>query len=219
MSMIRLLKDQIFEAIGVYKFKIIIGIAVITGIIIGVSYIRIKSETKANQAWTRLWDINRNLMVASRINPEEKKKAISTAIAGYNYIIDDLSSGNVTPWALYQLGNAYYELGDFDQAIKIYQRFLQSYQNHHLVSFVRLAIGYAYEEKGMFLDAVEQYKAIKDTMTPFLTAQKNLDIGRCYERLGSIQYAIEAYNNALALENNPTDNWVRIAQQRLDALR
>lgn len=219
MSRIKELWWQIDEALVAHKVKIIIAIPAIIGIILGVTYIKVRTKNQTEQAWTQLWDVTRDLLLSKRIGSKEKDKAMAKAISGYNYIINNLSSGDVAPLALHQLGSAYYEAGNLDEAIRTYQQFLNTYGNHYLAQFGRQSIGYVYEDQGLFNEAIEQFKKIDDSDSPFLVAQKNLDIARCYERLGSTQSAIDAYNTVLELESDPDSNWVRIAQYRLDVLR
>lgn len=215
MSRVTEIKRQIYNILDRYKIVIIITVPAIIGLVVGVTFLKTRTENETKKAWTKLWEVSRNQMIAGGSTPEDKQKSISTAIKEYNYIINDMSSGNVSDWALFQLGNTYYESGNYDETIRTYKRFLQENRDHYLTPFVEQLTGYAYEQKGQFQDAIEQFKKIDSEI---LLTQKNLDIGRCYEKLGLTQLAIDAYNKVIELEGND-NNWVGIAQYRIDALK
>lgn len=209
------IRRQVFNIFDRYKIIIFITIPVIVGLTVGITFLQTRAESKGKKAWTKLWEVSRNQMIASSSTAEDKEKSLSTAIKEYNYIINDISSANVSPWALFQLANTYYESEDYDEAIRIYKRFLNESHDHYLAPFAEQSIGYSYEQKGQFQEAIEQFKKIDSEI---LQTQINLDIGRCYEKLGLTQPAIDAYNKVIELEGN-NNNLVRIAQYRIDALK
>ena len=49
---------------------------------------------------------------------------------------------------------------------------------------------------------------------PFIKTQRALDMGRCYEKLGSIEMAKKAYNEVIEL--SPGIDAARLAQYRLE---
>ncbi|MGR3221017.1 MAG: tetratricopeptide repeat protein [Candidatus Anammoxibacter sp.] len=208
-------RRQVFGVLNRYKLIIFIAVPVIIGIAVGITFLKTGVDKKTEKAWTKLWEVSRNQTIAANTNPEDKEKTTARAINEYNYIINDMSVVSVLPWVLFQLGNTYYEAGDYDKALNTYKRFLDEDDDHYMAPFAKQSIGYAYEQKGRYQDAIDQFKKIDSEI---LLTQKNLDIGRCYEQLGLTQPAIDAYNKVVELEND-NNSWVRIAQYRIDALQ
>ncbi len=209
-------RRQIFNTLNEYKIIIAIAIPAMIGIAVGVTFLMTSSQRKTEKAWSKLWLAAQEQEITIKTKPEEKDKAISKAIKEYNNVINNMDAGNVTPWALYQLGNTYYSTGQYEEAIKTYTQFLSGYKSHYVAPFVKQSIAYAHEERGEFQKAIDQ---LKDITRDVLSTQNNLDLGRCYEKLGMTQPAIEAYNKVLELETDEKNEWVKLAQYRLDVLK
>lgn len=209
-------RRRVFEVLNRYRIVILAAVPAIIGLTVGIVYLQTSSKRQVDKVWNKMWEVGRNRTMSSGSGAEdERAKAVTRAINEYNYIMDEMSPGDVAPWVLFQLGNTYYESGDYDGALDAYGRFLKDDRNHYLAPFVTQLVGYAYEEKGQFQDAIDQFKKITlGVMLP----QKGLDIGRCYEKLGMRQPAIDAYSKVIELEGTE-NNWVSIAQYRIDALK
>ena len=208
-------RRQVFDTLNKYKTIIIIAIPAIIGIVVGISFFKTSTNNKEKLAWAKLWNTSRNQMNITGSTPEEEAESRSKAIKEYNSIINDMEAENVSSWALYQLGNTHFDSKNYDEAITIFEQFLKGDNDHYFAPFVIQSIGYAYEQKGQFQKAIDYYNKINlDILIP----QKNLDIGRCYENLGLTEPAIDAYNKVIELEEKD-NNWVRIAQYRIDALK
>lgn len=205
------------ETFNKYKLVVFIAVPIIIGISIGVSLFLTKTDTRAQRAWTKFWQANARQAEANFTNAVDKKEVVSSAIKEYNYLIsdNDVSSEKVTPWVMLQLGNTHFESSNFDDALSVYNQFLEKYRNHYFTPFVKQSIGYVYEEKKEYQKAIDQFNQID---LEILQSQLNLDIGRCYEKLGLAQQAIAAYNKVIESEGGE-NNWTMLAQYRLDALK
>ena len=67
-----------------------------------------------------LWKINNDLAASAQRQDKEGKErfaALNTAADAYKYIRDNMSSSSAMPWVLFQLGNIYYSLNNYDEAI------------------------------------------------------------------------------------------------------
>ncbi|KKO18167.1 MAG: hypothetical protein DCC43_14560 [Candidatus Brocadia sp.] len=206
----RLNKYKIYIAIGV-------GIAIAAGG--GSAFFVIQKAKKDDFAWKNFWRINNDLATAVQQGKGEKEKtaALGTTAEAFKYMRDNLSSSSAVPWVVFQLGNVYYRLKNYDEAIRAYQDFLARHSGHSLAPIVRQSLGYAYEEKGLFQEAVQQFEYLSTHGQNFLVAQGNWDAGRCYEKLGLTSDAIRSYSKTIEL--SPKSNWASMAQYRLSAIR
>ncbi len=210
---------NVLRTLNKYKVFIAIGVGVAIAAGAGAAFFVTKRAHKNEFAWQNLWRIDSDLAMAVQQGKEEKDRtaAMSTAADAYKYIEDNMSSSSATPWAVFELGNVYYNLKNYDGAIRAYNDFLSRYGEHTLVLMVKQSLGYTYEEKGLFQEAIKQFEDIAVAGNNFLVAQGSLDAGRCYEKLGQTNDAIRAYTKAIEL--SPNSNWATMAQYRLSVIR
>ena len=95
-------------------------------------------------------------------------------------------------------GNIHLRLGEFEEAIKAYQSFLQKGGGEKLYrSFALEGLGYAYEGKKDDEKALMTFQQIVEMGEGFQLANAYLNIGRCEEKLGKNKEALENYKNFL----------------------
>lgn len=203
------------------KYKSIIGIGVGVAIALGAGFVFFVTEkTRKNEtAWQNLWKINSDLNTSLQQAKDEKDRnaALVTAAGAYQYVKDNVSSSGATPWALFQSGNIYYNLKNYDEAIRQYKEFLVNYAGHPLAPVVKQSLGYSYEEKGLFQEAIKLFEEISSSGNHLFTAQEGWDAGRCYEKLGQTNDAIRSYTKTLEL--SPYSLWATMSQYRLSVIR
>jgi tetratricopeptide (TPR) repeat protein len=91
-------------------------------------------------------------------------------------------------------GNIHLRLGEFEEATKSYQTFLQKGGKEKLYrTFALEGLGYSYEGKKDYEKALQAYQKILEEGESFQLANAYLDIGRCYEKLGKNKEALENY--------------------------
>jgi tetratricopeptide (TPR) repeat protein len=95
-------------------------------------------------------------------------------------------------------GNIHLRLGEFEEAIKTYQAFLQKGGSEKLYRLFALeGLGYAYEGKKDYEKALTTFQKIVEMGEGFQLANAYLNIGRCEEKLGKNKEALENYKNFL----------------------
>ena len=210
---------NILKVLNKYKVIIGIGIGAAIGIGVGTSFLVTGMARKTETVWQSIWKINNDLATAAQRGKEEKDRnaALATAADAYKYLRENASSSNATPWILFQMGNIYYSLKNYDEAIRAYNDFLNKCGGHLLVPIVKQSLGYAYEEKGLFQEAVRLFEEDASANAGLFAAQKGWDAGRCYEKLGQTNDAIRSYTRAI--EFSPNSNWATLSQYRLSAIR
>lgn len=212
-------KSDILGVLNKYKFFIGIGIAVAVSIAVGtVTFVKAKSR-KDETAWQSMWRINSDLAKSAQAGKTEKDKneALDNAIESFEYIEEALASSGTMPWLLFQKGNVYYELKKYDEAIRTYNDFLQRYSGHSIAFLVKQSLGYAYEEKGLFEEASNQFNDNLLSNKAFLLAQQGWDAGRCYDKSGQKENAIRNYNKAVEAE--PDSIWASLSRYRLSVIK
>jgi tetratricopeptide (TPR) repeat protein len=107
------------------------------------------------------------------------------------------SSGKLS--ILYK-GNIHLRLGEFEEAIKAYESFLQKGGKEKLYrSLATEGLGYSFEGKKDYEKAVNAFQKVIDLGESFQLGNAYLGMGRCYEKLGKNKEAIENYKNFLKI--------------------
>ncbi len=107
------------------------------------------------------------------------------------------SSGKLS--LLYK-GNLHLKLGEFDEAIKAYETFLQKAGKEKLYRLLAMeGLGYAHEGKHEYEKAVEAYERMLEMGEGLQVANAYLSKGRCYEKLDKKKEALESYKSFLKL--------------------
>ena len=109
-------------------------------------------------------------------------------------------------------GNLHLRLGEFEEAIKSYDAFLQKAGEEKLYRIFALeGLGYSYEGKKDHGKALSAYQKIGEMGETFESANAYLGMGRCYEKLGKNKEAIENYKNfvKIAKKSNETNAVLR----------
>jgi tetratricopeptide (TPR) repeat protein len=97
------------------------------------------------------------------------------------------------------LGQRQYEDGDHDAAIETYKVYLKrGNRKPELTAMAWNGLAYCYEAKEDFAEAATWYEKLSHTSMTHLRGWAYLGMARCYEKLGEIRKATDAYNTLLA---------------------
>jgi tetratricopeptide (TPR) repeat protein len=97
-------------------------------------------------------------------------------------------------FSLLYKGNTHLRLGEFDEAIKAFQGFLQKAGKENLYRYFAMeGLGYAYEGKKDYEKALDAYQKILEMSKTFQFAGAYLNMGRCYEKFGRKKEALDNY--------------------------
>ncbi len=202
-----------------YKGIIGIGVGVAIAIGVGVTFLVSSKSRSTDEAWQGVSKVNGDLVASVRQHAKDetsRNAALSKAAEAYKSLKATNPSPGVMPWILFQLGNISYSLRNYDDAIREYNAFLDGYSGHPLAPIIRQSLGYAYEEKGLFQEAIKQFEGAS-TANSSLLAQEGWDSGRCYEKTGQTNEAVRLYTRTVEL--SPNSNWAAMAQYRLSLIR
>ena len=114
----------------------------------------------------------------------------------FNEVITKFPRTSSGKLAILYKGNIHLRLGEFDEAIKAYENFLQKVGKGKLYrSFAMEGLGYSYEGKKDYEKAMNAYQKVVDVGESFQLANAYLGMGRCYEKMGKNKEALENYKN------------------------
>ena len=140
----------------------------------------------------------------------------SMATAKLEEVRQRYRSTTVATNALMDLGNIYFQEGDYQKAIICYTDFLQRTDvSHPLYDQALESLGETYEAKGSWQEALEVYQRLASEGASVYQAQAQLYLGRVYEAMGDKQKAMTHYDNYL--NENPAlifGQWIRVKLRR-----
>jgi len=112
----------------------------------------------------------------------------------FNEILTKFPRTSSGKFSLLYKGNIQLRLGEFEEATKSYQTFLQKGGKEKLYrTFAMEGLGYSYEGKKDYEKALQAYQKLLEEGENFQLANAYLDIGRCYEKLGKNKEALGNY--------------------------
>lgn len=150
-----------------------------------------KNEEEAYQKFSLAVEIYQMVSSPSREgSPSEYKNVLEK----FDEVITKFSRTFPGKTSFLYKGNIHLRLGEFEEATKSYQNFLQKAGKRKLYRlFAMEGLGYAYEGKKDYEKALQAYQKILEEGESFQLANAYLDMGRCYEKLGKKKEALENY--------------------------
>lgn len=136
----------------------------------------------------------------------ENKETINENIKIFNELIDKYPHSWSGRMAYYHLGNIDYQNGEYDRAIKSYEKFISKAGSDKTgVKFLALtSTGYAYEAKKDFKEALKYFEKAQETYKTGFEMIGLRNIARAYEELNNKEKALEYYKKALEKTTEPS---------------
>ena len=169
------------------------GIALLGLVVGGVVIVKAKKEARARSLYEEALSLYPTATIseasaleyaAVAAKLEEVKNIYASTAAGTNALVD--------------LGNVYFQSGDYDKAITSYTDFLRRTDaKNGLHALVLESLGESYEAKGSYEEALEVYQRLARESAPVYQTQAQLCLGRVYEALGDQNKAMNHYENYL----------------------
>jgi tetratricopeptide (TPR) repeat protein len=171
------------------------GIAAIV-IAVGIYLYWSNYQTSAMQIYTKA----QNNMLQSVYNPSVADDTMDI----FKELIDKYPYSWSARMAHYHLGNIYYNMGELDNAIDSYKKFISSVKSDEAgVKFLALtSLGYCYESRKDFKSALEYFEKAQTTKNVGFESMGYRNIARIYEQLNDKEKALENYKTALEKNND-----------------
>lgn len=127
----------------------------------------------------------------------------------------DFSSSHQADLALIQLGDLYYQLGQYDQAESAYQEFLKkiSEANALLKPFVLSSLAQVYEAQKKPEQAVATWSKILAMKEEAMKEEAYIGLGRLYQAQEKYEEAKKAYQDLV--DKFPSSRFIDLAQSEL----
>jgi len=193
-------KKRIFIFIALF-----LGIAVISTItfVVYSSSIKKKAYSFEKDAYTYYYNIN----FGNSLTEEERwRKSLEL----FQKAIEVKS----TPSALFYLGNCYFNLGDYDNAIKAYNEFIDKYEsNEEILPLVYQKLASAYTKKGKNDEAIKILDTLAEFKDGIFKDTALILVARHYELIGKPELALKKSRELV--KDFPFSPWAFEANARL----
>jgi tetratricopeptide (TPR) repeat protein len=190
--------DHAFRFISRHYRRIITG-SVILGVLLAAFFLfqkwEEKKEAEACQLFGTALEVHQTLDSPYREGSPADYKSL---IEKFDEVITKFPRTSSGKLSLLYKGNLHLKLGEFDEAIKAYDTFLQKAGKERLYRlFAMEGLGYAHEGKKEYEKAIEAYEKMLEMGEGLQVANAYLSKGRCYEKLGKKKEALESYKTFL----------------------
>ena len=190
------LSERAFHFITRYAKSIAIGGGIVLALLLFVFLFQKwdeKNEANAYQMFRVAVETYRTVSSPDREGSPQEYKTVLEKFDEVMAKFPRTSSGKIA--ILYE-GNIYLRLGEFENAVKAYEGSLQKIGKGKLYrSFAMNGLGYSYEGKKEYEKAANAYREVIRLGESFQLADAYLGLGRCYEKLGKTNEAVENYRN------------------------
>jgi len=146
-------------------------------------------------------------------SPQEYKNVIER----FNEVITKFPKTPGGKLAVLYKGNIHLRLGEFDEAIKAYESYLEKAGKEKLYrSFAMEGLGYSYEGKRDYEKAMNAFQKVIDLGVGFQLANAYLGLGRCCEKMGKTKEALENYKSFIKISQ--TSQMANIVLRKISSL-
>lgn len=186
--------EQAFIFVKGHLKKIATGGIVLFLILLSIFLFQKWEEKKEGDAYQKFDSAMEIYVTLNSPNREASISEYKNLLEKFDEVIKEFPRTSSGKFSLLYVGNIHLHLGEFDEAIKAYQAFLQKAGKEKLYRYFGMeGLGYAYEEKKDYEKALEAYQKILEIGDRFPMAEPYLEMGRCYEKLGKKKEALDNY--------------------------
>lgn len=206
--------EQIWLFLEQHRTALLIGIllVVLAGAAVGVVFwLEHRNAEQALALEARATDLYQGPTTGQR-QAEESEQKVGQAIELYQRIIDEYPRTASARRAMYLLGNAYMDQGEFDRAIQVYRDYLTTYPDQPLLlGLVYQRLGYAYSKSGDRDEASKAFAAVQDVPGALNKDLALLELGKLEEAQSRPEAALEHYERLVAqYPNSPLASEARL---------
>lgn len=208
-------KDRVSQFLSerekkILKISLISG-AVIVILVAGI-YTYINHANK--MAYSKYLEAKDLYVQAEAKEEGEKMKELKRATALFKEVIANKLFLGSKEEAFIYLINCLYELGDYDEDVKVIQNFEKRYPRSYFSPWMRLKMALIYEQMGKYKEAKDNYKIIREKYAQSSIAPEALlGEARCQEALGNKGEAIKIYQNLVS--RYPLSYQAKVAEAKL----
>jgi tetratricopeptide (TPR) repeat protein len=192
------LSQRVFLFITGHLKKVVTGGIVFLAILLLIIFFQMWEKQKEGEAFR---DFSLAMEIYQRAgsgSPEKLPMQNKDVLAKFDEVITKFPRTSSGKLSLLYKGNVYLRLGEFEEAAKAYQTFLEKAGKERIYRlFAMEGLGFAYQGKRDYENAVRTYQKILEMGDSAQMVDAYLNMGFCYEKLGKNKEALENYKQFL----------------------
>ncbi len=156
----------------------------------------------------------KNAFYNKDLTPEQRIQSLKDSINRFGGVAARFSGVPAYYDALFYQGHAFYELGDYNNAIKVYEKLADQNSSYYFIDFVLIDIGKCYEQLNNIQGALSSYQKVLDKYPKKAgAAYAMFNIAKIYELSNKIQESVKYYRQLT--QKYPNSVWSQQARKRL----
>ena len=176
--------------------SIAMGAGIILVLLLAIFFFQKWNKRNEGNAYQMLTSVIETYQMVSSPYREGSPQEYKNVLERFNEIIAKFPRTSSGKLAVLYKGNIHLRLGEFDEAIKAYEGYLEKAGKEKLYrAFAMEGLGYSYEGKRDYEKAIDAYQKLIDLREAFQLADAHLGMGRCYEKVGKTREALEHYRS------------------------
>ncbi|OGP94397.1 MAG: hypothetical protein A2157_12155 [Deltaproteobacteria bacterium RBG_16_47_11] len=194
------LTERAFLFVTHHTKSIAVGAGIVLVLLLSIFFFQKWEMKNEGSAYQMLNLVMESYQMVSSPYREGSPQEYKNVLEGLNEVITKFPGTSSGKLAILYKGNAYLRLGEFDEAIKAYEVYLEKAGKERLYrSFAMEGLGYSYEGKKNYEKAMHAYQRVLDLGESFQLANAHLGLGRCYEKMGKTKEALEHYKSFIKI--------------------
>jgi tetratricopeptide (TPR) repeat protein len=176
--------------------SIAMGVGIVLILLLAVFFFQKWDKRNEGNAYQMLTSVVETYQMNSSPAREGSPQEYNKLLERFNEIITKFPGNSAGKLAVLYKGNIHLRLGEFDEANKAYESYLEKAGKEKLYrAFAMEGLGYSYEGKKDYEKAIGAYQKLVDLGETFQLANAHLGMGRCYEKVGKAREALEHYRS------------------------
>jgi tetratricopeptide (TPR) repeat protein len=193
---------------------LIVVIVLVVGTIVTTRYFNEQNKNAEGQLFQA------QITYRTALNSTDKSSeivGIQQSLTNFKRIASENSMTKMGKVAGVYIGDCYFHLGQYDDAIKYYREGISKNPPKLTAAWAQMSIGYGFARKSDYKSALVEFeKVTKDYPDSFLVPSAKLQMGYCYEKQNDLAKAKETYE--FIVKTYKDSNWKGEAEARLAVL-
>jgi tetratricopeptide (TPR) repeat protein len=197
------LTERAYLSVTQHAKSIAVGAGVVLLLLLFVFLFQKWEMKKAEDAYQMFNSVLETYQMVSSPYREGSPQEYKNVLERFNEVITKFPKTPDGKLAVLYQGNIHLRLGEFDEAIKAYEGYLEKTGKEKLYrAFAMEGLGYSYEGKRDYEKATNAFQKVIGLGEGFQLANAHLGLGRCYEKMGKPKEALEHYRSFINASPN-----------------
>ncbi len=203
---------RLIEFATEHKVQILWALSVLGVLIIAIAGIRYFSNKAENKAFALLGQSM--LKYETAIKNKASEEAYLEAKKDFQMILEKYSGKEGGKLARVIYANICYQAGDFDEAILLYNKALQDFENNQFFkNLILSSLGYSFEGKKDYKNAAKYFEMIATGPDSIMKDEAFFNLGELYATMGNKDKSIDSFKKIIS--NYSDSMYIEIVKEKL----